>query len=189
MARASQPENVRPETGRGGPIASGGDAAGSRQGAGVETFSGKGSPGGRYTQAGCDARIARGGLCFDNEKAVAFPSPSPIVQSYAERFREDGRLADSMTVIAVTSKNRSPHDLQRVCRKSFTTRRPDSSQSSTTSARLLRPHRGQVREANRTVRRTRALFIGRALRRDEDIEYLLSLLFCELPLRVDSQAQ
>jgi hypothetical protein len=110
MAQASQSENFRIHTGRGGPNASGGDTAARRQGAEVEKLNAKGSSGGRFTQTGRDARTARGGLCLDNERAAAFPSPTPIVQSYAERFREDGRLADSMTVMAATSKNRSPHD-------------------------------------------------------------------------------
>lgn len=93
------------------------------------------------------------GILSFERKGLGFPSLSPIVQSYAERFREDGRLADSMVVMAATSTNRSPHDLQRVCRNCFTTRPPDGSQSSTTSAKRLRPHRGQVRDANRTDRR------------------------------------
>ena len=83
--------------------------------------------------------------------------------NYAERRREDGLRAASMAVMAATSKNRSPHDLQRVCRNCFTSLPPESAQSSTTSVRVVRPHAGHGREAKRTGRRLRGLIVGRAL--------------------------
>ena len=83
--------------------------------------------------------------------------------SYAERRREAGFRAASMAAMAATSKKRSPHDLQRVCRNCLTSLPPESAQSSTTSVRVRRPHAGQGREAKRTGRLLRGLFVGRAL--------------------------
>ncbi len=172
-------------------------ADGTASGRGWASRHGHGSAPHRIDPADLALGIAAQDRCLDRRCARP-PRPGPARRPSATRpllrfalaegvrLAADGLVALSITAIAATSKNRSPQALHRVWRNRRTSRPPDNSQSSTTSARALRPHIGQGRDETGTACGWN-LRIGRAFGGDEDIEDFLPFDCRELSLRVDRQ--